>query len=56
MHILGVMRADVIVLPEPLIDGDLSLFGLGEPFRIVHLVSQGSVEPFIVAIPVELWQ
>ena len=44
------MWADVIVLPEPLVDDDLSLLCRVEPFGIEHLVATGTVEAFIVSV------
>ena len=44
------MRSDLIVLPEPGIDCDLSLFGGVEPFRVEHFSSKCSVEAFVVSI------
>jgi len=32
------MRADLVVLPKPYIDGDLSLFGCVKPFGVEDLV------------------
>lgn len=44
------MRAGVIVLPEPVIDDDLSLFRCCEPFDVQNFSAQGPIEPFIVSI------
>jgi hypothetical protein len=33
------MWANVIILPEPLIDDDLCLFGGGEPLGVEHLLA-----------------
>ena len=44
------MRSDLIVLPEPGIDCDLSLFGGVEPFRVENLSSKFPVEAFVVSI------
>ena len=50
------VRSDLVVLPEPSIDCDLSLFGGVEPFRVGHFFSQGPVEAFVVAIlPWRAW-
>lgn len=44
------MRSDLIVLPEPGIDCDLSLFGGVEPFRVEHFSSKCPVKAFIVSV------
>ena len=44
------MRSDLIVLPEPGIDCDLSLFGGVKPFRVEHFSSKCPVEAFVVSI------
>ena len=44
------MRANFVVLPEPGIDGDLSLLGGVEPLRIQNFPTQCSIEAFVVAI------
>ena len=44
------MKSDLIVLPEPGIDCDLSLFGGVEPFRVEHFASKCPVEAFVVSI------
>ena len=44
------MWPDVIVLSEPLIDHDLSLFGCGKPLGIENLVAERAVEALIVSI------
>ena len=44
------MRSDLVVLPEPSIDCDLSLFGGVEPFRGEHFFSQGPVDALVVRI------
>ena len=50
------MWPDVIVLSEPLIDHDLSLFGCGKPLGIENLVTERAVEAFIVSIlPWRAW-
>ena len=43
------MRSDLIVLPEPGIDCDLSLFGGVKPFCVEDFFSQGAVEAFVVS-------
>ena len=43
------MRSDLVVLPEPNIDCDLSLFGGVEPFRVEDFFSQGAVKAFVVS-------
>ena len=44
------LRADVIVLSEPLVDDDLGLLCCGEPFGVEHLAAQSSVKSFVVSI------
>ena len=44
------MGTRVIVLPEPVIDDDLSLFRCGEPLGIQDFPAKCSVEPFVVAV------
>jgi len=44
------MRTDMIVLPEPPVDDDLSLLCRGEPFGVEHLAAQSSVKAFVVSI------
>ena len=44
------LRADVIVLSEPLVDDDLSLLCRVAPFGIEHLAAQSSVKSFVVSI------
>ena len=44
------MWTGVVVLPEPVIDDDLSLFRCGEPFGIEDFPAKGSVEPFVVSV------
>ena len=44
------MRSDLVVLPEPSIDCDLSLFGGVEPFRVEHFSSKYLIEAFVVSI------
>ena len=44
------MRPGVIVLPEPVIDDDLSLLGRREPLRIENLSPQCPIEPFVVSV------
>ena len=44
------MRTDVVVLSEPLIDDDLSLLRRREPLGVKHLMTQGSVEAFVVSV------
>ena len=43
------MGFDLVVLPEPGIDCDLSLFGGVDPFRVEHFFSQGPVKAFVVS-------
>ena len=43
MHVQCIMGADFVVLPEPGIDGDLSLLGGVEPRRIQNFPTQGSI-------------
>ncbi len=40
----------VIVLPEPVIDGDLCLFCRRKPLGIENLVAQCPVEPLVVSV------
>jgi hypothetical protein len=49
-HGKRLMRADVVVLPEPLVDDDLGLAGRDEPLGIEHLSAQRAIEPLVVAI------
>ena len=44
------MRADVVVLSEPLVDDDLSLLCCGEPLGIENLAAQRSIEAFAVPV------
>ena len=44
------MRADLVVLPEPDIDGDLSLFGCVTPFGVEDFATECSVEALIVTV------
>ena len=44
------MRSDLVVLPEPSVDCDLSLFGGVEPFTIEHFSSKCSVEAFFISV------
>ena len=44
------MRSDLIGLPEPGIDCDLSLFGGVKPFCVEHFSSKCPVEAFVVSI------
>ena len=44
------MRSDVIVLPEPLIDDGLCLFGGGEPLCVEYLFAQRPVESLVVTV------
>ena len=44
------VRSDLVVLPEPGIDCDLSLFGGVEPFRVEDFFSQGAVKALVVSI------
>ena len=44
------MRPDLIVLPEPDIDSDLSLFRAVEPFDVEHFSTESSIEALVVAI------
>ena len=44
------MRSDLIVLPEPGIDCDLSLFGGVKPFLVEDFFSQGPVKAFVIPI------
>ena len=40
----------MVVLPEPLVDDDLSLLCCGEPLVVEHLVAQGAVEALAVSV------
>ena len=42
------VRFDLVVFPEPKIDGDLGLFGGMDPFSLEHLLSQGPLKALIV--------
>ena len=44
------MRPDLVVLPEPDVDGGLSLSGRVEPFGIQDLLAQGAVEALVVSV------
>jgi hypothetical protein len=44
------MWTDVIVLFEPLVDDDLSLLRRREPLGVEYLMTQGSVEAFVVSV------
>jgi hypothetical protein len=44
------MRTGVIVLSEPVVDDDLSLLRRREPLGVEHLMTQGSVEVFVVSV------
>ena len=43
------MRSDLVVLPEPSIESDLSLFGVVETFSVEHFFSKGLVKAFIIS-------
>ncbi len=47
MHFQGVMRSDLVVLPEPDIDGDQCLSFAEEPFSDEQFAPECSVEPFV---------
>ena len=44
------MRSDLVVLPEPGVDCDLSLVGGVEPFSIEYFSSKCSVEAFVISV------
>jgi len=44
------MRTGVIVLSEPVFDNDLSLLRRREPLGVEHLMTQGTVEAFVVSV------
>ena len=44
------MRSCVVVLSEPVIDGDLRLLGRGDPLRIEDFSAQRAIKPFIVSV------
>lgn len=44
------MWPDLVVLPEPNIDGDLGLSRAVEPFCIQGFVMECSAEPFVVSV------
>ena len=44
------MRSDLVILPEPHIDGDLGLFCAVEPLGIQDFSSQRSVEALVVSV------
>ncbi len=50
MHSKCMMRPDLIVLPEPDVDGDLGLFGAVEPICIQHFPTECSVEALVVFV------
>ena len=43
------MRSDLVILSEPGIDRDLSLFGGVEPFSVEDFFLQGAVKAFVVS-------
>ena len=47
-HVSGMVRFDLVVFPEPKIDGDLGLFGGMDPFSLEHLLSQGPLKALIL--------
>ena len=49
-HAQCVMRSDLVVLPEPGINGDLSLFRTVEPFSLKDFSSKCSVEAFVISV------
>ncbi len=48
VHVEGLMWAGVIVFLQPLIAGDLCLFGGREPAGIENLPAQRAIEPLVV--------
>lgn len=42
------VRFDLVVFPEPKIDGALGLFGGVDPFSLEHLFSQGPLKALIL--------
>ena len=42
------MRFDLVVFPEPKIDGDLGLLGGMDPFSLENLLSQGPLKALIL--------
>ena len=44
------MRTGVIVLSEPVFDNDLSLLRRRELLGVEYLMTQGSVEAFVVSV------
>jgi hypothetical protein len=44
------MRSDLVILPEPGIDCELSLFGAVEPFSIKRFSSKRYVEVFVISV------
>ncbi len=40
----------MIVLPDPLIDDSLGLFGGVEPFGVEDFMTESSIEPFVISI------
>lgn len=47
-HVSGMVRFDLVVFPEPKIDGALGLFGGVDPFSLEHLFSQGPLKALIL--------
>ena len=44
------MWSDIVVLPEPLVDDDLSLLCRSKPLGIEHLAAKCAVEAFVVSV------
>ena len=49
-HVEGLVWADVIVPPEPLVDDDPSLLCRGEQLGIENLAAKGTVKSFVVPV------
>jgi hypothetical protein len=49
-HAKGMMRTDVVVLFEPLIDDGLGLAGGAKPVSVENLCAKGCVEALVVAV------
>jgi hypothetical protein len=44
------MRSDLVILPQPDIDCDLSLFNVVELFKIKQLLSKCFVEALVISV------
>ena len=50
MHVQSMMWPDLVVLLQPDIDGDLSLFGCMKPFGVEDLAAERAVEALVVLV------